>query len=107
MAKDVIELNDRDFSEQIQSGVVLVDFWAPWCAPCHVQTPTLEQVSAEVGDRARIAKVNVDEAPRIAGQFSIRSIPTLIVFRDGKPVEEFVGVQMAEALISAIETAQR
>lgn len=106
MAEGVKELNDATFGAEISSGVTVVDFWAPWCAPCVMQGPILVEVAAKVGDTATIAKVNVDEAPQVATQFGIRSIPTLIVFKDGTPVQQFVGVQMEAILLAAIEEAQ-
>lgn len=106
MAEGIKELNDANFETEISSGVTVVDFWAPWCGPCMTQGPILEQVAAKVGEKATIAKVNVDDAPQVAGQYGIRSIPTLIVFKDGTPVQQFVGVQMEGALIAAIDDAQ-
>ena len=106
MAEGVKDLNDDTFENEISSGITLVDFWAPWCGPCLMQGPILEQVAAKVGDQAVIAKVNVDEASRVAAQFGILSIPTLILFKDGKPVQQFVGVKMEGALLEAIESAQ-
>ncbi len=105
MAENVTELNDSDFDGAVGKGVILVDFWAPWCGPCRMQSPIIEQVAGKVAGRARVAKVNVDEAPQTASRFGIRSIPTLIVFKEGKPVQTFVGVQQDSALVSAIESA--
>ena len=101
----VAELNDGNFSETIKEGVTLVDFWAPWCAPCLMQGPIVKGLAEKVGDKAKVAKVNVDEAPQAATQLGIRSIPTLIVFKDGKPAQQFVGVTQENALISAIDDA--
>ncbi len=103
MSEAIIELTDANFSEAIRNGVVLVDFWAPWCAPCRMQTPILERVAAQVGDKATIAKLNVDEAPGVAGAIGIRSIPTLVIFKDNEPVKGFVGVQNEQTLVNAIE----
>ena len=102
----VMELDDGNFSETIKQGVTLVDFWAPWCAPCMMQGPIVESVAGKVGDKAKVAKVNVDEAQRAASELGIRAIPTVILFKDGKPVQQFVGVTQESALISAIDEAQ-
>ena len=102
----VMELNDGNFSETIKEGVTLVDFWAPWCAPCMMQGPIVESVAEKVDDKAKVAKVNVDEAQRAASELEIRAIPTVFVFKDGKPVQQFVGVTQEDKLISAIDDAQ-
>ena len=101
----VNELNDSTFTETIKEGVTLVDFWAPWCAPCMMQGPIVESVAEKIGDRAKVAKVNVDEAQRAANELGIRAIPTVILFKDGKPVQQFVGVTQEGALLAAIEEA--
>ena len=101
----VHELNDSTFKETIKQGVTLVDFWAPWCAPCMMQGPIVDSVAEKVGDRATVAKVNVDEARRAANELGIRAIPTVILFKDGKPVQQFVGVTQEGALLAAIEEA--
>jgi thioredoxin 1 len=101
----VNELNDSTSTETIKEGVTLVDFWAPWCAPCMMQGPIVESVAEKIGDRATVAKVNVDEAQRAANELGIRAIPTVILFKDGKPVQQFVGVTQEGALLAAIEEA--
>ena len=105
MAGKVLDLTDGNFAETICSGVTLVDFWAPWCAPCMTQGPIVEQVAKKVDGRAKVAKVNVDEGQQAAGQYGVRSIPTLIVFKDGEPAQQFVGVQSEDQLVSAVEKA--
>ncbi|MBC8206252.1 MAG: thioredoxin [Kiritimatiellaeota bacterium] len=99
----VKQLNDTTFTEAIRSGATLVDFWAPWCGPCQMQIPILGKTAEAVGDRAVIAKLNVDEAPAAASQYGVRGIPTLILFKDGEEVNRFVGVQQENTLLSAIE----
>jgi len=102
MAQGVKDLQDSEFASTVRQGTVLVDFWAPWCGPCRMQGPILEQVAAEVGPKATIAKVNVDENPESAHRFGVRSIPTLILFKDGRAVRQFVGVQDKRTLVGAI-----
>lgn len=106
MAEGVMDLNGSNYDETTKAGVVLVDFWAPWCSPCKMMGPILEKVVASVGAKAVVSKVNVDEAPELAARYGIRSIPTLIVLKDGEVVQQYVGIQQAPALISAIEAAQ-
>ncbi len=107
MSQSILQLNTESFDATIKQGVVLVDFWAPWCGPCRMQLPILEEVASRVAGQAVIAKVNVDEAQELAGRFGIRSIPTLLLFKDGKQVKEFVGTQSRAVLMSAIEAADK
>jgi len=105
MAGNLVELTDSNFEETIKTGVTLVDFWAPWCAPCMMQGPICEQVADKISEKAKVAKCNVDDGPQTATQYGIHSIPTLIIFKDGKVVQQFVGVRQEQELISAIEQA--
>jgi thioredoxin 1 len=98
-------LDAANFDTEIGKGVVLVDFWAEWCGPCKTQAPIVEQVAEQVEGRAVVAKLDVDAASAIAGRLEIRAIPTLIVFKNGKPVRQFVGVTQAGPLVAAIDSA--
>jgi len=106
MSANLIALTPETFDATVATGVTLVDFWAPWCGPCQMLTPILEtQVAPAVAGRAKVAKVNVDEARDLAVKFGIRSIPALLVFKEGKLVQQMVGLQSGDALIKAIEAA--
>lgn len=104
---NVIHLTAAAFDQvKGQDKPVIIDFWAPWCGPCRTQGPILEQVSDKVGDRAIVAKVNVDEEPGLSAPFGVQAIPTLVVLKAGKVVQRFVGVQQADTLVKAVEAFQ-
>ncbi|MBO2532912.1 thioredoxin [Planifilum fulgidum] len=94
----IVDVTDQNFSEEVKSGTVLVDFWAPWCGPCKMIAPVLEELDNEIGDKLKIAKLNVDNNPETAGRFGVMSIPTLMVFKDGEMVSKMVGFQPKEQL---------
>jgi len=102
----MMELDTSNFDAEIKQGVTLVDFWAPWCGPCMMQGPILENVAKQVGNKVKIGKLNIDNAPSVANEFGIVSIPTLILFKDGAQVQRFVGVRQEEELIAEIDAAQ-
>jgi len=93
---------DADFQANIATGVTLVDFWAEWCGPCQMMLPRLEELASKTEGKATVRKHNVDNDPQIPTQFRIMSIPTIVVFKDGQPVEKFVGVQDVATLEAAI-----
>ncbi len=98
--------NDTFRSHVLESkGVVLVDFWAQWCGPCQMLGPVIEQLGSEMEGKAVVGKVDIDEQPELRDQYGIMSIPTLIVFKDGKEVRRVLGVQPKQALVQMIENA--
>jgi thioredoxin 1 len=99
----ISNVTDQNFSAETSSGVVLADFWAPWCGPCKMIAPVLEELDSELGDKVKIVKLDVDDNQETAGQFGVMSIPTLIVFKDGQQVEKVLGFQPKEALENLVK----
>ena len=102
---NALELTAENFAAKTSEGVTLVDFWAPWCGPCKMLGPVLDNVAAEIGNKALIAKVNVDDCPELAQKFGVRSIPAIFILKNGATVDQYVGVQDKQTLISAINAA--
>src|SRR5699024_12108949 len=86
-------ITDQNFQEETDTGLVLIDFWATWCGPCRMQAPILDKLAEEYEDQVKIVKMDVDENPETPSQFSVMSIPTLLLKKDGEVVETMVGVQ--------------
>jgi len=99
-------LTAQNFANKTKKGVVLVDFWADWCMPCKMMAPVLNDVAEATDGQATIYKLNVDEQQQVAAQYGIRSIPTMILFKDGKEVERIIGVKSKEAVIASINKAK-
>lgn len=98
----IVKADDKTFSEETSSGVVLADFWATWCGPCKMIAPVLEEIDSEMSDKVKIVKLDVDENQETAGKYGVMSIPTLLLFKDGEIVEQVVGFQPKEALVELI-----
>lgn len=101
----VREIDDRDFQREVleASGLVVVDFWAPWCGPCRMMAPVLEKLAERNPERVRVVKINVDVNQGWASELKVRGIPALFFFRDGEPVDAVVGFQPEPALTKRIE----
>jgi len=103
VSDNVIELTDENFKQTIEKGISLVDFWAPWCLPCKVQNPIINQLADELVGKAKICKLNIDDHQRTAIQYNIKSIPNLVIFKNGKPVKQFIGVKPKMLVKNAVE----
>lgn len=104
-SSNVVELSDAAFETEVESGagLTVVDFWAPWCGPCRIVGPIIDQLADDFAGRVKFVKVNVDEAPLTAARYGIRSIPTIGIFKDGEPVDGVVGAVPKPMLAAAIE----
>jgi len=101
----ILTLDEKNFKKEVleDKGLILVDFWAPWCGPCRVVGPILEEFAKEYEGKLKVAKLNVDEAGKIAGQYGIMSIPTLIIFKNGEVKKQLVGIQPKDVLAEEVK----
>jgi len=108
MAGSVTEFTDGNFQSEVldNENPVLVDFWAPWCGPCRMIAPLVEELAQEYQGSVKIGKINIDDSPSAATQFGVSSIPTLMIFKGGEVVERFVGVQPKSRLQAALNSAK-
>jgi len=99
-------ITDENFSEEVSKSQkpVLVDFWAEWCIPCQMITPIIQEINNEFGEKIKVGKLDVDKNPLISAAFSVDAIPTLILFKNGKIFQRFIGVQPKETIIKAINS---
>ncbi len=105
MSAKPVNVSDQSFQEEVLKSktLVLVDFWAPWCGPCRMVAPVLDELAGSYEGKVKVAKVNVDENPDTASRYGVMSIPTLILFNNGAPQETMVGLQNKEALASLLD----
>jgi thioredoxin 1 len=103
-SKAVRIATDSNFDAEVlkSANLTMVDFWAEWCGPCRMLTPTIEALASEYQGKVNVFKMNVDENPQVPGKFNIRGIPTVILFKNGQPVDQLVGLQRKEAFAEAI-----
>lgn len=101
---NLIKLNDSNYSNQIKSGVTLIDFWAPWCTPCKIQGPIVSEVADKMAGKAAVCSINVDENKISAKKYGVRSIPTILIFKDGEVVKKLVGVKSKSVLVKSLES---
>ena len=105
MAENIKKLDDANFSQVIAQGTTLVDFFAEWCGPCRMLAPILEALANEMQGKVTIGKVDVDHAPKTAANFQITSVPTIIIFKDGKEVQRVIGLKDLESLKKMVTVA--
>jgi len=100
--QNVLTLTDQNFKQKTKEKVVLVDFWATWCAPCRMMAPVLNDVAAELNGNSHVGKVDIQQYQNLATEFKIRNIPTMVLFKDGKEINRFVGIKSKEFLLKEI-----
>jgi thioredoxin 1 len=98
----IIDLTDKNFNHQIKNKISLVDFWASWCVPCKMMSPVLNELAEEAGPNVQVCKVNVEEYQSLASKYAVRGIPTMLLFKNGKEINRFVGVKSKDFLLQEI-----
>ena len=101
--ESILTLSDKNFQHQTRNRIVLVDFWAGWCIPCKMMAPVLNDLTDEIKGKAFVGKVDVEKYQSLAQKFNVRNIPTMVLFRDGKEVNRFVGIKTKDFLVKQIE----
>ena len=106
MAGNVVEFTDANFQNDVLESdqPVLVDFWAPWCGPCRMLAPTIDQLGEEYAGKVRVGKLNTDDNPRVASEYQVSAIPTVLLFKGGQPVKKFVGVTPKDQFATALDS---
>lgn len=104
MAENIIHLTDENFQQTVANGVTLVDFYATWCGPCRMIAPIVEQLATKVQGKAHVAKLDIDQAQQVTTSLQITSVPTLILFKDGKEVKRVVGVKDLDYLLNLVQS---
>ena len=99
----ILTLTDKNFQHQTKNKLVLVDFWASWCAPCRMMAPVLNEVADELSGNSHVGKVNIEQYQSLAQKFKVRNIPTMILFKNGKEIDRFVGVKSRDFLIGQMK----
>ena len=99
---NVLTLTEQNFQQQTKNKVILVDFWATWCAPCRMMAPVLNDVASDLSGNSKVGKVNIEQFQSLAQKFKVRSIPTLILFKNGVEINRFVGIKSKEFLLKEI-----
>ena len=102
-SENILTLTDKNFQHQTKNRTVLVDFWAGWCVPCRMMAPVLNNLAEELNGNAFVGKIDVEQYQGLANKFKIRNIPTMVLFKDGKEVERFVGIKTKDFLIKQIQ----